>query len=105
MKCQYSCDFCGKPAVISAFRTMYEGTEFENTGKYHMCKRCACAKIPGKGSFFEQVTRPFKRIISGLACMKALGFKSFIRYKLGIAEEGVDFFTPGEEIFIGGETV
>ena len=35
------CDWCGKPAVTMTYRTLYEGTEFEQTSKYCECSECA----------------------------------------------------------------
>jgi len=40
------CDWCGKPAAHITFRTLYEGTEFEQTSKYHECERCFRSATP-----------------------------------------------------------
>jgi len=38
---QPCCDWCGKPAVILTYRTLYVDTEFENTSKYFECEACS----------------------------------------------------------------
>ena len=35
------CDWCGRPAVLSTYRTLYENTEFEQTSQYYECEECA----------------------------------------------------------------
>lgn len=34
------CDWCGKPAIIQTYRTLYEGTEYEQTSSYFECVKC-----------------------------------------------------------------
>lgn len=34
------CDWCGAPAETTAYRTLYAGTECEQTGKYFECSAC-----------------------------------------------------------------
>jgi hypothetical protein len=40
-ECSRLCDFCGRPAVTRQYRTLYEGTECEQTSSYFLCARCA----------------------------------------------------------------
>ena len=35
------CDWCGKPATIMTYRTLYENTEFEQTTRCFECDECA----------------------------------------------------------------
>lgn len=35
------CDWCGRRAVTSTYRTLYEDTEFEQTSQYFECAECA----------------------------------------------------------------
>lgn len=37
----FRCDWCGEQAATVSYRTLYEGTEFEHTGKYRECPACA----------------------------------------------------------------
>ena len=34
------CDWCGRPAVVNTYRTLYEGTEYEQTSSYFECAEC-----------------------------------------------------------------
>lgn len=35
------CDWCGKPAITVAYRTLYTDTEYEQTSRYYECKKCS----------------------------------------------------------------
>lgn len=35
------CDWCGRRAVTSSYRTLYVGTVYENTGRYYECSKCS----------------------------------------------------------------
>lgn len=35
------CDWCGRPAVTKSYRTLNEGTEFEQTCSYFECEECS----------------------------------------------------------------
>ena len=38
------CHWCGKPAVVVLWRTLYAGTEYEQTSKYAECAECSVKK-------------------------------------------------------------
>ena len=45
------CDWCGRPAITKTFRTLYEGTEGEQTSAYCECAEClklSTNKVVGK---------------------------------------------------------